>query len=851
MKKILNLLFVLLLVPDVQAQVDLNYYLPDDISYDSSIPTPQEVLGYQVGEWHVGHDQLIYYMRALAASSDRIKLEDHGTSYEKRPLIHLIITSPKNHSNLEELREQHIDWADPAKEPRSDPKDMPAVLWMGYCVHGNEASSANSALLVAYYLAAAQGAEIEQKLDEMIILLDPCYNPDGTNRFASWVNTHRGIEEVSSDPNDHEHSEVWPGGRTNHFWFDLNRDWLLAQHPESQSRIRRFHHWKPNWLTDHHEMGTNSTFFFQPGIPSRNNPMTPPKVFELSQEVANYHAKALDKIGSLYYSRESYDDFYFGKGSTYPDINGSVGILFEQASSRGHRQDSDFGVLEFPFTIRNQFVTSLSTLEGTHANRTQLLEHQREFFVSAMELAAKDPVKAYVWGASKDKARSWQLANLIRQHQIDVYRPASPIEAAGKNFTAEDSYIVPLNQKQYRLIKTMFDKVTSFQDSLFYDVSTWTMPLAFNTPYAEIKAGNFRLGEKIQEWNMPEGQLAGGKSDYAYAFEWHGYYSPKALYAFQEAGLRAYVAGDYFTESGGKAFGPGSIMIPVANQDLDADKIYALAQEIAKSCALDIYSIKSGQSVAGVDLGSRTFSKLDEPKIILLVEDGVSSYEAGEAWHALDQRYHIPVSKIRVSQLGRIDLSNYTNIIMPNGNYSTLNKSAAEKIKAWVSGGGNIVAWKGSLSWLKSNNLLPVSFVETQRDTTVNRLPYGGRSKRSGAQAIGGAIFETSLDLTHPLAYGYEDESLSVFRNHRNFLERNTNPYAYPLIYTEEPLQSGYISKPNLEKLAGTAAAVISNRGRGTVVYLADNPNFRAYWYGTNKLFMNAIFFANEMNGGL
>ncbi len=262
------------------AQVNLSYYLPDDVSYDSSIPTPQEVLGYEVGEWHVSHDQMVYYMRAIAEASDRATLIEYARSHENRPLVQLIFTSTENHSKLEEIRQEHVNLTHPDKADDIDMDEVKTVLWMGYAVHGNEASTGNAALLAAYYLAAADGDKIDKQLNDMVFILDPCYNPDGFNRFASWVNTHRGINEISPDPNDREHSETWPGGRTNHFWIDLNRDWLPVQHPESQGRIKKFHEWKPNWVTDHHEMGTNSTFFFQPGIPSRNNPLPPEKEFD-------------------------------------------------------------------------------------------------------------------------------------------------------------------------------------------------------------------------------------------------------------------------------------------------------------------------------------------------------------------------------------------------------------------------------------------------------------------------------------------------------------------------------------------------------------------------------------------
>jgi len=350
-KLLLNFFCILLSCIATQAQ-ELDYYLPQDVKYNSKIPTPKSILGHEIGEFHVTHDKLVYYLEKLAEVSDRITIQRYAHTYEKRPLLLLTITSIENHSNLETIKKSHRELCDPQKSSFLNTKNMPSVVWQGYSVHGNEASGANAALVLAYYLAAAEGEQIDTMLKNTIILLDPVYNPDGLNRFATWVNMHKS-KNLTTDPNSREFNEVWPGGRTNHYWFDLNRDWLLVQHPESQGRIKKFQEWKPNILTDHHEMGSNSTFFFQPGVPQRTNPITPAKNQELTAKIAEFHAKALDKIGSLYYSEESFDDFYYGKGSTYPDVNGGIGILFEQASTRGHAQETQNGILTFPFAIRN------------------------------------------------------------------------------------------------------------------------------------------------------------------------------------------------------------------------------------------------------------------------------------------------------------------------------------------------------------------------------------------------------------------------------------------------------------------------------------------------------------------
>ena len=471
------LIFILFVSLSVSSQeIDLSYYLPKDTTFDQNIPTPKSIIGHQVGEWHVTHDKLVEYMKALALASDRISIENRGSTFEGRPLLLLTITSPKNHINIDKIRENHINGTN---DSNKDISNDPIVVYQGFSIHGNEPSGSNAALVVAYYLAAANN--INDVLDNTIILFDPSYNPDGLQRFAYWVNTNKS-KNINPDPNDREYKEIWPKGRTNHYWFDMNRDWLPVQLPESSARISSFHKWLPNILTDHHEMGSNSTFFFQPGIQSRTHPLTPKLNQELTREIGTYHAKAFDKLGSTYYSEESFDDFYYGKGSTFPDINGSIGILFEQASSRGHAQETVNGVLTFPFTIRNQFTAALSTLKAANNMRVKILQYQQNFYKEAITTGEN---KAIVFGDEKDAAKSYHLAEVLTKHQVKIHEIKSDFTKNGKIFKKDYGYIVPMNQKNQRLVRAMFDERTKFKDSLFYDVSAWTFNHSFGVDFAE------------------------------------------------------------------------------------------------------------------------------------------------------------------------------------------------------------------------------------------------------------------------------------------------------------------------------------------------------------------------------
>ncbi|MEM7260855.1 MAG: M14 metallopeptidase family protein [Planctomycetota bacterium] len=839
----------------------LEYYLPADVEYDPEIPTPAEILGHEVGEWHVRHDQLVRYFEVLAEKSNRFSLEDYGRSHEGRRLIlATIMHRADDAARVREVRRRHRSIA--LGEIPPSPDD-PAVVWMGYGVHGNESSATNASILLAYHLAAAKGDSIRSLLDSSVILIDPCINPDGLSRFAHWANSHKS-KNLVADPANREHHEAWPGGRTNHYWFDLNRDWLLLTHPESRGRIEQFHAWKPNVLTDYHEMGTNSTYFFQPGIPSRQNPLTPMKNLDLTREIAKYHGRALDKIGSLYYTEESFDDFYYGKGSTYPDINGGIGILFEQASSRGHLQDSVNGPVSFPFTVRNQFVTSLSTLDAAREMRGELLEFQGGFFEGARKAAAEQSERALVFGQGDDPARARELVDILRRHDIQVHDLATSIDLDGATFEPGKAFVVPLDQSQYWLIRACFETRTTFQDDAFYDVSAWTLPLAFGLPFGAVERESATaaelIGEPVDPATLSVGRVRLTEEAIAGAFEWHGYFAPRALARLLDADVRARVATKRFTStvSGGTSSEPatrefdyGTIVVPLGVDPDENRRIRTLLRTIATEDGLEVHGLIGGLTPGGVDLGSPNVRPLELPRPLMVVGRGVSAYESGEVWHLLDTRYDVRLSMVDLDRLGRVDLTDYTHVIMVAGRYGSVSTDARDALKAWVRGGGVLVATKTAIAWAASEILGEKAHAnhghddhdEEEEGPEVEIPRYVDYEAERAKGLLNGSIFEVVLDTTHPMGYGYTQSRLPVFRNSTRVLEVGENPYGAPVRYTASPLLAGYASKKNVDRIARSAAVRIDRHGSGTVIRMVDNPNFRGVWWGTNKLFANALFF--------
>ncbi|RTY81079.1 zinc carboxypeptidase [Flavobacterium sp. ZB4P23] len=839
MKSIYYLLFFFSFICNAQERpVPLAYFLPQNETYNDKIPTPKSVFNFELGEMHTDHNQVVHFMEAIAKASDRVQIETTGYTYENRPLQLLTISSPENLAKIDEIHRKHLALSD-SDTNASDVSNLPIVLYLGYSIHGNESSGTGAAIALAYYLTASESPELKKMLDNTIILLDPSLNPDGLHRFSTWVNSHKS-KNLVTDPNDREFNEAWPGGRFNHYWFDMNRDWLPVQLPESQARIRTFRKWMPNVLCDFHEMGTNSTYFFQPGVQSRTNPLTPELNQKLTKKIAGYHAKALDKIGSFYYVEDGFDDFYYGKGSTYPDINGGIGILFEQASSRGHAQQSVNGIITFPFTIKNQFTTSLSSVQAAYEMRKELLEYQRDFFTNSSAESKRNKTKGYVFGDEKDATKVQELAKILSQHKIEMLQLKEDITINKKKFSKDLSIIIPMEQKNSKLIHAIFDRQTKFKDSIFYDISAWNFDLAFNLNFEELNSLS-QAGARYE--NVLKPGTVNQKSDVGYLIEWTDYNSPKLLYQLQAKGLRIKTTKKPFVHNG-KTFSYGSLLVPVQNQTMSSDEMYAYLNQIIPKYAIAITAVETGFT-DGANLGNPNLVNLTMPKVAMVVGRGVDPSDAGELWHLFDQKAQIPLTKIDMEQLQRVTLSGYTTLIMVNGNYGGLSPATAAKIEQWTQSGGTLIAYQDAIKWLNDSKLIELTLKTTKNEAKA--ISFEQTSDFKGAQEIGGAIFETRLDLSHPINYGMPRNMMPIFRNSSIFIEPNKNSFSNPIQYTKNPLLSGYISKPKLELLKETVPFQAIRKGDGAILIFTDNTNFRAFWLGTEKLFWNAVFFGKLM----
>ena len=846
-RTIIALILVLALPRAISAQqVPLSEQIDvDGVTYGESVPRPEQVLGYLLGTRHTEPHRVVEYFRAVSESSDRVTVAEHGRTHEDRPLIHAVVTSPENHARLRSILENNRRLSEtPWSMEQSDMESMPAIVVLGYSVHGNEASGTEAALLTLYHLAAGSGPAVQSLLDSLVVLIDPMLNPDGRDRFVDWVNRNRGAAHTT-DRQDREHREPWPGGRTNHYWFDLNRDWLPARQPETQARLRLYHEWRPQLVADFHEMGGDATYFFQPGVPSRTHPNTPPRNQELTGMIAGYHARALDQLGQLYFTQEVFDDFYYGKGSTYPDVNGAVGILFEQASPRALESETANGPLHYALTVRNQFATSLSTLNAARDLRLDLLSHQREFYADAPRFAEELGVAGYLLALEPGRLRALELASLLQRHRIQVHELGEALSVGGRRFDPGQALIVPAAQPQSRLIDAMLSSRTTFSDSLFYDVSAWTLPHAFDVDVRPIEGSDLPIG-RLWSASGQVGQVPVVLDPEAVAFlvEWDGLATARFLSILQNAGLRVRLMTRSFTartDGNLKDYPAGVLVIPVRQNGLSEDSTRAAVLGSARHAGVVVYSTGTALTPEGPDLGGSSSTVLSQPAVALLTGPGTSSTRTGEVWEFLSAYLDVRVSLLDLDRLDSADLSSYDVVVFAGG--STPDSSLAP-LEAWMRAGGRLIAAGSAVDDVVKSGLVELTERPFNLDSLTADAAWGEKRAARGAHAVGGTILQTDLDPTHPLAFGI-GESVPTFRASSSFFDAES-PTGIVGRYGPAPLLGGYISSARLESAAGSVAVVAVRHGRGAVIVLLDEPVYRGFWIGSARLLSNAVFLGDS-----
>lgn len=809
--------------PYVPAEVSptVDEYLPlayQGMKYRDDILSPQAYFGRDIKDHMMDWGDVLSYMRYLAGASERASLREFGKTNQGRTYIQMAVTSPANQARLEDIRLEHLSLTDVERSGKVDLDKTPLVIDLMGSIHGNEASGCNAAIVIAYVLNAADDVRVSDLLDNAVVVITPGLNPDGINRFATWTNTTTSLNHVC-DNLSREIREAWPSSRSNHYWADCNRDWLFVQQPEGQNCVAMYRYWMPNVVLDMHEQGNGPKgFYFSPGDPNRTYKYTPQKNQDLTLAIAKGTAAAFDAQGIAYYSGEGYDDYYIGKGAAYGDILGSVCILHEQINPLAYsRPNTAWGKVTFQDAVRNQTIAALSLTFNSYAIKKDLLEYQRNFYREVRTAVAKDPVKAYSFNARGNNGIEFHILECLLRHEIDVYREKG----------REHSFIVPMNQKNYYTVKALFEDITAFQDSSFYDVSTWTVARAFDLDYKTLGSVP-ALGGKVEKAVFPEGRIIGGFTNVAYAFGMEEYYAPYLAAALQKEGLRLRVAVKPFTyEEDGKQYKyqRGTIMVPASMQDIPAEEVFAIIEKHAAVSGVDVRAIKT-MGTGRHNIGSRGFLPVREARTIILTGRGTSQSESGEVWQLLDKRYNMPHVVVEGESFNTSRLHDYTSIVIAGGIPNALTDAHCKKIGEWVEAGGTLI--------LIGPSTAPMVGKCNLGKMTIDRA--GGSN---------GVILNATLNMYNPLSWGYTHKSLPVYRMAMSYVDSYEDMHV-ALEYAKEPYLSGCIKEEHIKTLAGAPAILTRKIGNGSLVYISDDINFRSVWYCGSHLLTNAIFFGDK-----
>ena len=857
--------------------------------YDASIPSVEDVLGYASGERITWHRDTVRYFEALAAAApDRVRVYRYGETWEGRELIYVVVSSASNIARLDEIKANMRALRDPASTSRAEADriiaNQPAVTWLSYGVHGNEISSTDAAMMTAYHLlAAGNDPRVDEILENTVVVIDPVQNPDGRDRFIHRYETAKGLLP-DSDRISAEQNEPWPSGRTNHYLFDMNRDWFMMTQPETQGRVRAVQEFYPVAFVDAHEMGSNSTYYFAPEAIPYNPHLAADQRASL-ELFGRTNARWFDEFGIDYFTREVYDAFYPGYGASWPSYFGSIAMTYEQSSSRGLVVRKYDGV-EMPYrdTVRGHFVTSLGTAETVANNRRKFLEDFYDYQVSAVEEGRSGNVRSYIIPAQRDQAGANKLAGLLVQQGVEVGRATSSFSACGRSYDA-GSYVINLAQPAKRLVRTLLDpdvpldadflaeqerrRAKKLPDQI-YDVTAWSLPLMMNVETdacGRTVSGDFAAAGP--DLVLP-GSLAGPTDAAAFLVPWGEAPAIRLLANAHRQGLAVKSTDKAFTHDGTR-YPSGTLIFDSADNPADLrDLLAALAEDTGAT----VTAVSSTWVTDGPNFGSGNVVRMNAPRVAIAWDEPTSQYSAGNTRFVVERQFDYPVTAIRTRQLGSADLRRYQVLILPesyDGYAGTLGDGGAENLRDWVERGGVLITVGNATRFAADPSVdlvsirredayvdaavtesVPEAADEEDPKATVAGTIIGDDDEyatlttpaETGPDSVGGVLLKARVDGDHWLGAGVS-ESLNVLARGSDIftparLDAGVNVARFES--ADDVLASGYLWDDNRQQLAYKPFAVAEPKGNGYVVAFTQDPNVRAYLDGLNVIFMNAIF---------
>jgi hypothetical protein len=826
-----------------------------------TLQSPDQFLGYPLGKQFTTHNRILDYVNYLAAQApSRMKVQQYGQTYEGRPLLLAYVASDENLPRLEQIRENNLRQA--GLQNGQVQGNQPAIVWLSYNIHGNESVSSEAVLQVLYDLVNPNNAQTKQWLQNTVIILDPCVNPDGRERYVQWYK-QAANQGGNASPYAWEHYEPWPGGRPNHYYFDLNRDWAWQTQIESKQRLAQYNNWLPQVHADFHEMGAESPYYFSPAAKPFHESITPWQR-QFQNTIGDYNRQYFDKNNWLYFTRESFDLFYPSYGDTYPTYNGAIGMTYEQGGSGRaglayQKQDGD--TLTLTDRIAHHVAASHATIQAASEKADQLKQEFRKYYDNNLKNPGGDYKAFVIKSDGRGAANLKQLTEYMDRQGIQYGYARKNSSARGFNYSTgkdesvrvgQKDLVISMYQPKSTLVKVLFEPNAALEDSLTYDITSWSLPYAYGVQAYALKS---RVDVNTEKPATPAAAAVSMEHPYAYLVRWTNLQDLKFLTALMQHNVKVRQAEKPF-ETNGQKYEPGTLIITRTGNEELGEKLDATVRDLAKQHEVNLSATGTGFVSSGADFGSGSVRYLKQPKVALLSGEGVSPYGFGEVWHYFEQQIGYPVTVLNTSYFSSVPLHEFDVLILPTGSYArVLNEETMEKVKDWVSAGGKLIAMESAAGFLagkKDFNLKKKSqeedaktkAKEKEEDPYKNLRSYANRERVVLEDEVQGSIFRVDLDKTHPLAFGYGDTYFALIRSADtfSFLEKGWNVG----VLKKNNYTTGFVGSKSKQKLQDALILGTQDMGRGQVVYLADNPLFRGFWQGGKLLFGNAVFLVGQ-----
>ncbi|WMN11904.1 M14 family metallopeptidase [Marivirga salinae] len=815
-------------------------YSITSLSIAQNLQTPDQKLRYALGDKFTFHHQVVDYFKYLADNSDQIILKKYGETYEGRPLYYAVISSSENIANLDEIQNQNV--AQTGLNGELNGAAEKAVVWLSYNIHGNEASSTEASMKTAYELLTG-GMESEEWLENTIIIMDPCVNPDGRDRYANFYRRY-GAKNFNPNLDAVEHDEPWPGGRPNHYLFDLNRDWAWQTQTESKARMKAYHEWMPHIHVDFHEQSINSPYYFAPAAEPLHEVITDWQK-DFQTQIGQNHAKYFDQNNWLYFTRERFDLFYPSYGDTYPTFNGAIGMTYEQAGNgrAGLGAITNIGdTLTLKDRLEHHYTTGMSTIEIASQNAEKLNSEFKKYFSRNIN-NPEDPFKSYVIKWTEDKKDDIKaLLEFLEGQKIEIGQIGKQQNLSGYSYfqrkeisfnSDKKDLVISAYQPKSTLIQALFDPKPNYSDSLTYDITAWAIPYAYGLETYGLK--NRMNSEPIDEQINENDNL---QSAYAYAIKWNSFNSAQFLAEALKQDIKVRIAYKNLKFKS-EEFNKGSLIITQTNNE----EIKNLNEELLKlsnKFEIRVYPITSGFADKIYDIGSSEVQFLKAPRIAVLMDEGVSSLAYGEIWYFFEQSLDYPIHSIRVSSFDRIDISDYDQLILPSGSYSNLTEEGKSKLLEFAKSGGKVIAMGSAISLIADHENGQLKTKKEDPSEEALAL-YENAERKRLSSSIFGAIYDIQLDNSHPLAFGLGNQYFSLKTSGKAY-EYLPNGWNVGVIKSNNSHIAGFAGYKAKQQQLNSMVFGVESFGRGQVIYLQDDPLFRAFWHQGQLLFANALF---------